>query len=150
VNLKKQLDETSTALLEKQAVVKTMQDKIKSLEEEKSGLLSRINEPLKALGQQAVPPTPVTPVPGTPAATMPVRNINIKALVSAVDMKDSMAAVSVGSADGVTKGMRFHVTRGDKFICDILINSVDVQESVGVLELVQQQPEVGDTASTNL
>jgi len=150
VKLKKELDETSVALLEKEAVVKTMQDKIKQLEEEKAELLGRINEPLKALGQQAAAPTPVTAWREAAASALPVRDIDLKALVKAVDMKNSMAAVSAGSADGVTKGMRFHVTRGDQFICDILVISVDVEESVGVLELVQQQPMVGDNASTNL
>ena len=51
---------------------------------------------------------------------------------------------------GVKEGMKFHVTRGDEFICDILITDVDTEEAVGVLELVQQQPNVGDTVSTNL
>jgi hypothetical protein len=46
--------------------------------------------------------------------------------------------------------MKFHVTRGDEFICDILIIEVDTEKSVGVLELVQQLPKVGDNASTNL
>ncbi len=150
VKLKKELDETSVALLERDAVLKSMQNKVKALEEEKAELLGRLNEPLRALGQQATSPMPVTVPRETAAATLPVRDIDIKALVTSVDMKSSMAAVSVGSADGVTRGMRFHVTRGDQFICDILIISVDVAESVGVLELVQQQPMVSDNASTNL
>ena len=61
-----------------------------------------------------------------------------------------MASVSVGAVDGVREGMKFHVTRGDEFICDILIIDVDTEEAVGVLELVQQQLRVGDNASTNL
>ncbi len=150
VKLKKELDETSIALLEKDAVLKNMQNKVKALEEEKAELLSRLNEPLKAIGRQAASPMPVTIPRETATATLPVRDIDLKALVTAVDMKNSMAAISVGSADGVNKGMRFHVTRGDAFICDILVISVDVEESVGVLELVQQQPMVGDNASTNL
>jgi uncharacterized coiled-coil DUF342 family protein len=150
VNLKKQLDETSTSLLQKDAVLKSLQDKVKSLEEEKTELLNRLNEPLKAIGREVTSRTPVTAAPENVAPASPVTNIDIKALVTAVDMKNSMAAVSVGSADGVSKGMRFHVTRGDQFICDILIISVDVEESVGVLELVRQQPIVGDNASTNL
>jgi hypothetical protein len=46
--------------------------------------------------------------------------------------------------------MKFHVTRGDEFICDVLIVNVDTEKAVGVLELVQQSPKVGDNASTNL
>ena len=57
---------------------------------------------------------------------------------------------AIGSADGVKDGMKFHVTRGDNFICDILIIDVDTDKAVGVLELVQQPPKIGDTASTNL
>jgi myosin heavy subunit len=150
VNLKKQLDEISVSLLQKDAVLKDLQDKVKSLEEEKAELLARLNEPLKAIGREVAATTPVTAAPDMMMQTLPVTDIDIKALVTAVDMKNSMAAISVGSADGVTKGMRFHVTRGDQFICDILIISVDVNESVGTLELVRQQPMVGDNASTNL
>jgi len=46
--------------------------------------------------------------------------------------------------------MKFHVTRGDEFICDIIITEVDTEEAVGVLDLVVQQPRVGDNAATNL
>jgi hypothetical protein len=46
--------------------------------------------------------------------------------------------------------MKFHVTRGDKFICDILIIDTDAEEAVGAMELVQEQPRAGDTVSTNL
>lgn len=76
--------------------------------------------------------------------------IALKCLVSEIDAKNSMATVSIGSADGVKEGMKFHVTRGDEFICDILIIEVDTDKAVGVLELVQQLPKVGDNASTNL
>jgi uncharacterized phage infection (PIP) family protein YhgE len=150
VKLKKQLDETSVALLERDAVIKQMQNKVKALEEEKAELLGRVNQPLKAIGREAARPMPTTVPQGMSTATLPVRDIDLKALVTAVDMKNSMAGISVGSVDGVSKGMRFHVTRGDQFICDILVISVDVEESVGVLELLQQQPMVGDSASTNL
>jgi hypothetical protein len=61
-----------------------------------------------------------------------------------------MATISIGTADGVKEGMRFHVTRGNEFLCDILIIDADIKEAVGALELVQQQPNVGDTVSTNL
>jgi len=147
VKLKKELDETSNALIEKMAVVRSLEKKVKQLEEEKSDLLAKLNEPLKPFGKQATTSGTVTPKPVT--AVLPVGDIDLKALVSAIDIKNAMASVSIGSADGVTEGMRFHVTRRNEFICDILIISVDIEESVGVLELVQQQPVVGDSASTN-
>ena len=76
--------------------------------------------------------------------------INLKAQITEVDVKNSLATISIGSADGVKEGMKFHVTRGDEFICDVLIVNVDTEKAVGVLELVQQSPKTGDNASTNL
>jgi hypothetical protein len=150
VKLQKELDETSNTLIEKLAVLDNLQKKIDSLEKEKAELLARVDEPLKPFGSETVTDKMLVDVKPGPATTvMPVMDIDVKALVKAVDMKNSMASVSVGSADGVTEGMRFHVTRGNAFICDIVIISVDVEESVGVLELVQQQPSAGDNASTN-
>ncbi len=61
-----------------------------------------------------------------------------------------MVSISIGSADGVREGMKFHATRGDAFLYDILIIDVDTEEAVGVLELIQEQPRVGDNVSTNL
>jgi hypothetical protein len=46
--------------------------------------------------------------------------------------------------------MRFHITRGDEFICDILVTDVDAEKAVGRLELILQQPKTGDNVSTNL
>ena len=150
VKLEKELDETSRALLEKDAVVMSMQKKVKQLEDEKASLLGGVNQQLNPYGTEAASAATVTNVDRSSTATMTARDIDLKALIGAVDMKNSMAQLSVGSADGVTQGMRFHVTRGREFICDVLIISVDVEQSVGVLELVQQQPMVGDNASTNL
>ena len=70
-------------------------------------------------------------------------------LVIEVDLKNAMATISLGTADGVKKGMNFHVTRGNKFICDISIIDVDTEASVGVLKLVQDQIKVGDSVITN-
>lgn len=150
IKLKKELDETSNTLIEKLAVLDSLQKKIEGLEKEKSDLLAKLNEPLKPFGGQVETPSTVSSKPqAATTAALPITDIDIKALVKAVDIKNSMASVSVGSADGVTEGMRFHVTRGSQFICDIVIISVDVEEAVGVLELVQAQPAAGDNASTN-
>ena len=49
--------------------------------------------------------------------------------------------------------MKFHVTRGAEFICDVLILDVDTDKCLGTLELTGvtgQQPKVGDNVSTNL
>jgi len=147
----KELTETTAALMEKMAIIETLRADSKSLVEQNVALQAKLDTYLQPLGQQAVAVAPAAPV--RPARTMmpaPVENIDLKALVTQVDLKNSLAGISIGAADGVKEGMKFHVTRGDDFLCDILIIDVDAEQSIGVLDLVQQQPRVGDSASTNL
>jgi hypothetical protein len=65
-------------------------------------------------------------------------------------VSESLVHLSVGTADGVRENMVFHITRGDQFLCDIVVTNVDTDQSAGVLQLVKQRPQVGDTASTQL
>jgi len=143
--------ETARLLLEKLAIIQTLETEKKQLLEEKFALQGRLDKLLQPTGK--IPTVPVTvtsekdiarPAPVT------TRDIGLKGLVTAVDLKNKLAGISIGTADGVREGMKFHVTRGDKFICDILIIDTDAEEAVGAMELVQEQPKVGDTISTNL
>ena len=76
--------------------------------------------------------------------------IGLKGLVTDVDMENSLVEISIGSADGVKEGMKFYITRGEEFICDILIYDVEPEKAVGLLDLVSERPKVGDDVSTNL
>lgn len=148
---RKELNETTAALVEKMAIVETLEARAKRLIEEKTELQNRLDRFLQPLGKVAAVPVPITPEkavarPAAPAA----EDIALQGLVTAVDLKNSMASISIGTADGVKEGMKFHVIRGDEFICDILIIDIDAEEAVGILELVQKQPKVGDNVSTNL
>ena len=147
----KELNETTAALVEKMAIIETLQTKTKRLLEEKSELQSRLNQIYQPIGVAAAGTAPVTQ---QNTKAMPVRpetnKIGLNGLVTAVDIKNSMAGISIGLADGVKEGMKFHVVRDDKFVCDILIIDVDSEQAVGVLDLVQKQPKVGDKVSTNL
>jgi archaellum component FlaC len=143
--------ETSRLLLEKLAIIQTLETEKKQLLEEQFALQGRLDKLLQPTGK--IPTIPVTvtsekdiarPAPVT------TRDISLKGLVTAVDLKNKMVGISIGIADGVREGMKFHVTRGDNFICDILIIDTDAEEAVGAIELVQEQPKVGDTISTNL
>ncbi len=151
IKLSAQLDDTSATLLEKLAIIQTLETEKKRLTEEKLELQGRLGKILQPTGKAPAPVTPVTPQKDV-ARPAPVisQDIALKGLVTAVDLKNKMASISIGSADGVKDGMKFHVTRGDKFICDILIIDTDTEEAVGALELMQEQPKAGDTVSTNL
>ena len=150
IKLSKELEQTSAAVVEKNALIEAAETEKRRLIEEKAELQNRLDKATQA-GGRTVAGAPVTQEKGKalPAQT-PAENVNLKAQITQVDMKNSLATISIGSADGVKEGMKFHVTRGNDFICDVLIVDVDTDKAVGVLELVQQPPKVGDTAATNL
>ena len=148
---RKELNEISANLIEKMAIIDTMEAKIKRLIEEKTDLQGNLNQTLMPVGKEAT----TQPITANKSFAQPVANvagndIGLKGLITAVDMKNSMASVSIGAADGVKQNMKFHVTRGSEFICDLIILDVEVEEAVGILDLVQQQPKVGDNVATNL
>jgi chromosome segregation ATPase len=154
---KKKYDEVATALTDKEALINMLQTDAKRLLEEKTSLEKKLGKFMQPYGQKAVPEQPVTsqkdkaqPVQSVQQTSSTTTEIGLKAKITAVDMKNSMAKISIGESDGVKKGMKFHVSRGSDYICDILIIDVAAQEAVGSLELVQQEPKPGDTAATNL
>ena len=146
-----QLDETSTILLEKMAIIQTLETEKRRLLEGKSELQSTLDKLLLPTGKLPAEPVIVTPKKDIARpAPVTTREIGLKGLVTGVDLKNKLAGISIGTADGVKEGMKFHVTRGDKFICDILIIDTDAEEAVGALELMQEQPKAGDVVSTEL
>lgn len=124
---------------------------LQSLEAERRRLLEKLKtlEGLAASTRRTAKIIPVTPEPNrtaVPATTAPAGDV--KGLV--VEVEQNLVTLSVGSTDGVKEKMVFHITRGDRFLCDVIVTHVDVNRCAGVLDLVQQAPQVGDTASTQL
>jgi chromosome segregation ATPase len=151
IKLSKELDQTSAEVVEKNALIEAAEAEKRRLIEEKADLQNRLDKVVQAGGKVTAAGTPVTQEKGKAmSAQATTETVNLKAQIAEVDTKNSLATISIGSADGVKEGMKFHVTRGDEFICDVLIVNVDTEKAVGVLELVQQSPKVGDNASTNL
>ncbi len=141
----KDLSQITASLYEKIVELERLQADRRRILEQKTELENQASQP-----GGAGPATlgPVTQIPGQarPAAIMTASEI--QGLIMEVDQ--SLVTLSVGTADGVSKGMIFHVTRGDQFLCDILVTDVDVNKCAGVLEMVQQRPKVGDTVATKL
>lgn len=157
----KELEETTQALMERTAVIADLQRKSRQLIEEKQGLETQLNQVLQQYGKAPARPRVVTaqrsiaqpvqqPQTPTPVAQTATKDIGLNGRVTQVDMKNHVAAISIGSAAGVREQMKFHVTRGDQFICDILIFDVDAEKAIGVLDLVQTEPQAGDLVATNL
>ena len=143
IKLTKNLNEITASLEEKMAQLGAIDAEKKRLLEEKT----KLEQQLAGKTGSAVTYEPVTVVPDsatkaieTPAAAA------LQGLVTAVD--GSLVTLSIGSADGVEKGMIFHVIRNDSFVCDVKITDVDTEAAAGTIQLIQQQPKVGDIAST--
>lgn len=149
---RKVLEETTATLVEKMAIIDRLETDVKRLFEQKVGLQNELDGYLRAGGRVAVSPKPTTRRKERvkPVERVETRDISLNGLISEVDLKNSIASISIGRADGVKEGMIFYVTRGDSFVCEILIIYVDNEEAVGELRRVQYQPQVSDTVSTNL
>ncbi len=162
-NLNKQLQETSQALMERMVVLTDLEKRNRQLIEEKQGIEMQLSQVLQQYGRAPLRPQTVT-APKTTAqpiqratAQQPTqvpqpqtRPINLNGRITQIDLKNKVAAISIGSAAGVRQEMKFHVTRGDRFVCDILIFDVDAEKAVGTLDLVQVEPQPGDLVATNL
>jgi len=151
IKLDKELKETTATLVEKMSVIDTLKTQNDRLVAEKADLDKKISQIMTQYGQTAPVTAPVVSRQDMvkPAAAT-TSDIGLKGVVTAVDTKNSLAEISIGSANGVRQDMKFHVTRGAEFVCDILILDVDADRAVGILDLVRQQPKAGDAVSTNL
>ncbi|MBN2136525.1 MAG: hypothetical protein JW720_01840 [Sedimentisphaerales bacterium] len=154
--------EVTAAILEKMAIIAQLEEQLNQLQKEKENLQAKLVQVVRQYGKTMAKPTPSVPTvndnvevasPPTPSKSATVaktRDIGLKGLITQVDLKNSLAMISVGAADGVKDDMRFYVTRGDAFICELLILDVDAERAVGFLERVQSPPKSGDNVSTNI
>lgn len=114
--------------------------------EQQMNILSSENEKLsRSAGKPAVGAAFEAPsgaaLAGVDALT-PVSAVAVRGQV--VEVADKLVTVSVGAADGVKKGMRFVVHRGDEYIGDVEINLVEPNRSAGTLVRSVVSPTVGD------
>ncbi len=150
--LDKELKETNQLLMEKMAVIAQLEAKNRQLTEANQDLETQVNQYLRQYGKAAATPAVVTQTPGLaqPVTPTETKDIALTGRVTAVDMKNSLAEISIGAASGVKPNMTFHTIRGQQFVCDIQILDVDADRAVGVLKRVQEAPQAGDVCTTNL
>jgi len=149
----KEIKETTAALIEKMTIIETLEKQSRLLLEEKTYLQNELDKLLRQSGRAVASPEPVTPIKEKAQVAPPTVDIGLKGLITRVDLENSLAEISIGAASGVKPDMKFHVTRADKFICDIVILNVEPEKAIGALELMdvtQEQPKAGDNVSTNL
>ena len=143
---RKDLNEITASLYEKMVQLESLEASKRRLLEQKTSLEEQMTQ-IAGVGGITVA-APVTPdFDPVRSSSMP-GELDIRGLIT--EIGKSLTVISVGTADGVRKGMVFHVTRGDDFVCDIVITEVDTNQAAGVLDLVQQQPRTRDVVSTRL
>jgi hypothetical protein len=144
--------ETTTALIEKMAIVALLEDKSNRLTEEKADLQNKLDQFLRQYGRTVTPIEPVTPIRDTARVAPPTQDIGLKGSITVVDIENLLAQVSIGAAHGVKEGTRFHVIRGDRFVCDVVIFDVQPEMAMGILDLLKADspPRVGDEITTNM
>jgi hypothetical protein len=160
MKLAKKLEETIMELLAKQSIIGSLEADKKAFEQDIAQLRRRLDSYLQQRGTESARYTPITPRPeivrvrdplgaGTPPAEKP---IGLKSTITKIDAGNALAEISLGAAHGVRKGMRFFVTRQEKFICVIEIFDVEPEKSIGQIKQVQPgfQPQRGDSVVTNL
>jgi len=141
----KELNQITAKLDEKFVELQRLEAHRKMLIEQKIDLEKQVADLTNGKGPVSL--GTVTQIPGEKAKPAPTMTASeVQGLVTEVNQ--SLVTLSVGTADGVEKGMVFHVTRGSEFLCDVKVTDVDVNKCAGVLEMVQQRPKVGDTATT--
>jgi len=150
LKVESRIKETGDSLVEKMTIIGTQSEQIKRLNEEKTELQAKLDQTLRQAGKTVASPLPAQARQVVQQAGSLVRDLNLRGTITRVDLENSLAEISIGSADGVRQGMELYVTRGDRFMCKVLVLDVEASRAVGILELVQQSPKVGDTVATNL
>ncbi len=158
-NRETELKELDESLTERMSIIAQLEEKNRRLTEENQELATRLNQYLQQYGRMTVRPqttvaprsTTVQPAQPVPAAvSQQTRTIGLNGRITAVDMKNRLAEISIGSAAGVRQDMTFHIIRGDRWAAKMLILDVSPDKAVGILDLVQVEPQVGDVVTTNL
>ena len=145
-------NETTSTLVEKMAVIALLEDKNKRLTEEKTVLQTKLDQLLRQFGKAITTPSPVTPERDVARLAAPMQDVKLNGSITIVDLKNKLAQISIGSANGVKEGTRFHAIRGDTFVCDVVVFDVQPDKAVGILDLIKPDmpPRMGDQVTTNM
>ena len=145
---RRRLTEVTATLDAKIVQLDALEKERRRVLEEKTTLEKLIKDIASRAEQPVTAVEPTTAIKDKATPAWPTQGqTELQALVTKVDLKNSLAAIDVGLADGVELGMKFYVSRSDEFICSILITDIEPRKAVGVLELVQQPPKIGDNAT---
>lgn len=147
LKLSNRLNEMTTSLDEHIVMLDALKAEKRRCQEKNAILNNMVN------GETPPASEPVTMNKSANSANVSMAESNvvygpIEGIVS--NVKNDLVSLSVGKADGVKPGMKFHIVRGVSFICDVTVTDVDTNKCVGVIGLKNSVPKIGDSASTEL
>jgi predicted RNase H-like nuclease (RuvC/YqgF family) len=157
--LTSQLEALDMSLTNKLALIAQLNKENRQLTEQVTELRSGLNTYLNRTGMTAgttptvtSPNIPIIPsvIEVTDSVSQPIKPIDLTGKILEIDLQNKLAAISIGSASGVTKGMTFHAIRGNDYLCDIIIDKVDTNHAVGKIERIKEQPRVDDIIMSNI
>ena len=61
-----------------------------------------------------------------------------------VAVSNDVVSINIGSAGGIKPGMRLIIYRENKFVANLRIAEVDINEAVGIISDKKQDPVQGD------
>ena len=114
-------------------------EKIYEIENENSKIRSQL-EQVKVASSKWIPDENVGQVP-VGQSGVPIRG-------QITEVRQGLASISVGSAAGVRKGMKFLVYRGNQYMGDLQISHVESSESAGLVVLERGSIVRGDSVTT--
>ena len=148
----------SRIIIDQTARINEQSHKIKTLGQ-KARFVERRNEDLRnentdlrgklAALEQGTAPAAAVADAGAVRGVTPAVVPQIKATVTKV--QEELAEISVGSADGVRKGMVFDVYRGTQYLAQLEIQAVDAEAAAGTVTLYGDVPvQSGDQVAKGL
>ena len=144
------IQQLTSEIVSKNAIIDQYATDQKQLTEEKTQLQNRLDLYLQQVGKTSGAPTAVTASTGQAQVAPPIKDLNLEGRITEVKPENSLASISIGSANGVKDNMRFHVIHNGNFICDIIILQADADQASGYLDLVNETlPRAGDIVKTN-
>lgn len=134
-------------VLELQTNVTVLGDETRNLREKLYTMEQRYADCQQQLASGARPShdaeTPRNVTAAQPAVAGPISG-------EVVQIDGTYASINIGSASGVTTGMRFLVHRGSTYLAELLIDTVQPDSAAGKLSMVERAVNEGDAVTYGL
>ncbi len=142
IKLAEQVRDFTDTTKEQQATIERMNASLYVVQEQEAQARAEIRDLRERLSRAQVGGVAVDGAPVRP------RGPKIAGTVTAV--KANIAALNVGSADGVKEGDEFIIYRGGDFVANLRIADVYASNSAGIILKAQRDVRKGDKATTSL